>query len=233
MQHDQVDFVITGTDRTTRGGDVCNKIGTYLKALAAHDNGVPFYVGLPYPTIDWTIVDGVREIPIEERSAREVSHMTGRTEDGELATVHVLPEGSNAANPGFDVTPARLVTALITERGVCDASEAGLLSLYPSSRGRREDHGSDEGHHRALPHPDRRLGTTFLMPSVLGRHFQRDLDLPSEVVYGGITVMFGVGALFAPRVGRLLDRTGARSVMAVGSVIYALSLAALAFSQVW
>ncbi|WP_289295182.1 S-methyl-5-thioribose-1-phosphate isomerase [uncultured Reyranella sp.] len=131
MQHDQVDFVITGTDRTTRGGDVCNKIGTYLKALAAHDNGVPFYVGLPYPTIDWTIVDGVREIPIEQRSAREVSHMTGRTEDGELATVHVLPEGSNAANPGFDVTPARLVTALITERGVCDASETGLLSLYP------------------------------------------------------------------------------------------------------
>jgi methylthioribose-1-phosphate isomerase len=136
MQHDQVDFVITGTDRTTRGGDVCNKIGTYLKALAAHDNGVPFYVGLPYPTIDWTILDGVRNIPIEERSARELSHMTGRTENGDLATVQILPEGTAGANPAFDVTPARLVTALITERGVCDASEAGLLSLYPEQQNR-------------------------------------------------------------------------------------------------
>jgi methylthioribose-1-phosphate isomerase len=131
MQHDQVDFVITGTDRTTRRGDVCNKIGTYLKALAAHDNGVPFYVGLPYPTIDWTIEDGVREIPIEERSAREVTHMTGRTEAGDMATVQIVPDGSPAANPAFDVTPARLVTALVTERGTCEASEAGLLSLYP------------------------------------------------------------------------------------------------------
>jgi len=136
MQHGEVDFVITGTDRTTRRGDVCNKIGTYLKALAAHDNGVPFYVGLPYPTIDWTIEDGVAEIPIEERSPRELSHMTGRvetggTDSGEIATVNILPEGSPAANPAFDVTPARLVTALVTERGVCPASEAGLLSLYP------------------------------------------------------------------------------------------------------
>jgi methylthioribose-1-phosphate isomerase len=131
MQLGKVDFCIVGTDRTTRSGDVCNKIGTYLKALAAHDNGVPFYVGLPYPTIDWTISDGVRDIPIEERSAREVSHMTGRTEQGGIETVMILPEGSPAANPAFDVTPARLVTALITERGVCAASEAGLLSLYP------------------------------------------------------------------------------------------------------
>jgi methylthioribose-1-phosphate isomerase len=131
MQHGEVDFVITGTDRTTRRGDVCNKIGTYLKALAAHDNDVPFYVGLPYPTIDWTIEDGVAEIPIEERNARELSHMTGRTEKGSIETVAILPEGSAAANPAFDVTPARLVTALITERGVCDASETGLLSLYP------------------------------------------------------------------------------------------------------
>ena len=131
MQHGRVDFCIVGSDRTTRRGDVCNKIGTYLKALAAHDNGVPFYVGLPYPTIDWTIEDGHRDIPIEERSAREVSHMTGRTDSGKLATVAVLPEGSAAANPAFDVTPARLVTGLITERGVCAASEAGLLSLYP------------------------------------------------------------------------------------------------------
>jgi methylthioribose-1-phosphate isomerase len=131
MQHGQVDFCIVGSDRTTRRGDVCNKIGTYLKALAAHDNGVPFYVGLPYPTIDWTIADGRRDIPIEERDAREVSHMTGRTESGGTATVAVLPDGSPAANPAFDVTPARLVTGLITERGVCPASEAGLLSLYP------------------------------------------------------------------------------------------------------
>jgi methylthioribose-1-phosphate isomerase len=131
MQHGKVDFCIVGTDRTTRRGDVCNKIGTYLKALAAHDNGIPFYVGLPYPTIDWTIEDGHREIPIEERSATEVSRMAGRTASGEVASVDILPEGSPAANPAFDVTPARLVTALITERGVCPASEAGLVSLYP------------------------------------------------------------------------------------------------------
>ena len=130
MQRGQVDFCITGTDRTTRRGDVCNKIGTYLKALAAHDNGIPFYVGLPYPTIDWTIEDG-RDIPIEERHASEVSRIAGRTQSGEVVTVDVLPEGSPAANPAFDVTPARLVTALITERGVCPPSEAGLLSLYP------------------------------------------------------------------------------------------------------
>ena len=131
MQRGQVDFCIVGTDRTTRGGDVCNKIGTYLKALAAHDNGVPFYVGLPYPSIDWTIEDGHREIPIEERPADEVSRIAGRTASGEVVTVDVLPEGSPAANPAFDVTPARLITALITERGVCAASESGLLSLYP------------------------------------------------------------------------------------------------------
>ena len=131
MQRGQVDFCITGTDRTTRRGDVCNKIGTYLKALAAHDNGVPFYVGLPYPSIDWTIEDGHRDIPIEERSQAEVSRISGRTASGEVVTVDVLPEGSPAANPAFDVTPARLITALVTERGVCAASEAGLLSLYP------------------------------------------------------------------------------------------------------
>jgi methylthioribose-1-phosphate isomerase len=131
MQRGQVDFCIVGTDRTTRGGDVCNKIGTYLKALAAHDNGVPFYVGLPYPSIDWTIADGQREIPIEERHAGEVARMSGRTDSGEVVAVDLLPEGSAVANPAFDVTPARLVTALITERGVCAASETGLLSLYP------------------------------------------------------------------------------------------------------
>ena len=131
MQHGMVDMVITGTDRTTRQGDVCNKIGTYLKALAAHDNGVPFYVALPSPTIDWTVSDGAAEIPIEERNAREVTHVQGITEDGGIGTVQVTPEGTPGGNPAFDVTPNRLVTGLITERGVCEASEAGLAALFP------------------------------------------------------------------------------------------------------
>ena len=130
MQHGQVDLCIVGTDRTTRTGDVCNKIGTYLKALAAKDNGVPFYVSLPSSTIDWRIRDGVAGIPIEERAAEEVTHISGLGEDGEVQTVRLTPEGSPAANYGFDVTPARLVTALITERGVCPASEAGLVGLF-------------------------------------------------------------------------------------------------------
>jgi methylthioribose-1-phosphate isomerase len=134
MQHGQVDIVIVGTDRVSRRGDVANKIGTYLKALAAHDNGVPFYVALPYSTIDWTLRDGVKEIPIEERSAREVTHMSGRAGDGTVVTVEITAPGSRAANPAFDVTPARLVTGLITERGVCAATEEGLLSLYPERR---------------------------------------------------------------------------------------------------
>ncbi|MDX7949908.1 S-methyl-5-thioribose-1-phosphate isomerase [Lichenihabitans sp. Uapishka_5] len=133
MQHGSVDLCIVGTDRTTRTGDVCNKIGTYLKALAAHDNGVPFYVALPSSTVDWHMRDGVREIPIEEREAAEVTHMTGETEAGDIATVRVTPKGSPALNYGFDVTPARLVTGLITERGLCEASEAGLLSLFPQA----------------------------------------------------------------------------------------------------
>ena len=131
MQRGQVDFVLVGTDRTTATGDVCNKIGTYLKALAAHDNNVPFYVAAPSPSIDWTLRDGLRDIPIEERSARELSHLAGRLPDGTVATVALLPEGSPAANPAFDVTPARLVTGLITERGVCAASAAGLRALFP------------------------------------------------------------------------------------------------------
>ncbi len=131
MQHGEVDAVIVGTDRTTADGDVCNKIGTYLKALAAHDNNIPFYVGLPGPTIDWTVRDGVKEIPIEERSARELTHIAGRDESGQLITVQLTPDGSAGANPAFDVTPARLVTALITERGVCTASREGLAGLYP------------------------------------------------------------------------------------------------------
>ena len=133
MQHGQVDAVIVGTDRTTRRGDVCNKIGTYLKALAAHDNGVPFYVALPGSTIDWTIADGVAEVPIEERSDREVTHLVGATASGEPTEVRLVPEGSGGLNPAFDVTPARLVTALITERGVAPASEAGLRGLYPEA----------------------------------------------------------------------------------------------------
>ena len=131
MQHGLVDMVITGTDRTTRTGDVCNKIGTYLKALAAHDNGVPFYVALPSPTIDWTVSDGVNDIPIEERDARETTHIQGTTEDGALNVVQVTPQGTPGGNPAFDVTPNRLVTGLITERGVCDASADGLAGLFP------------------------------------------------------------------------------------------------------
>ncbi len=130
MQHGQVDLCIVGTDRTTRAGDVCNKIGTYLKALAAKDNGVPFYVALPSSTVDWRIADGVTEIPIEQRGGEEVTHISGLGEDGEVRTVRLTPEGSPAANYGFDVTPARLVSGLITERGVCPASEAGLAGLF-------------------------------------------------------------------------------------------------------
>jgi methylthioribose-1-phosphate isomerase len=130
MQHGHVDAVIVGTDRTTRTGDVCNKIGTYLKALAARDNNVPFYVALPASTIDWQVSDGVAEIPIEARSAAEVTHIQGKGADGAITTVQLTPEGSAAFNPAFDVTPARLVTALITERGVAEASEAGLRGLY-------------------------------------------------------------------------------------------------------
>jgi methylthioribose-1-phosphate isomerase len=130
MQHGQVDAVIVGTDRTTSTGDVCNKIGTYLKALAAHDNGVPFYVALPASTIDWTIADGVAEIPIEARSAAEVTDIQGRDSAGVIGTVQLTPDGSSGFNPAFDVTPARLVTGLITERGVAPASEQGLRGLY-------------------------------------------------------------------------------------------------------
>ena len=129
MQRGQVDMVIVGSDRTTAAGDVCNKVGTYLKALAARDNGVPFYVALPGSTIDWSLELG-RDIPIEERSPLEVTHITGRTSDGAIETVRVVPETSPALNLAFDVTPANLVTGLITERGVCTASRAGLQSLF-------------------------------------------------------------------------------------------------------
>ncbi|MDP6567150.1 MAG: S-methyl-5-thioribose-1-phosphate isomerase, partial [Alphaproteobacteria bacterium] len=131
MQHGMVDLCITGTDRTTANGDVCNKIGTYLKALAAHDNNIPFYVGLPHSTIDWTIGDGVREVPIEQRDGTEVSHIQGLDGAGAIASVRTVPDGAPVANYAFDVTPARLVTGLITERGVCPASRDGLAGLYP------------------------------------------------------------------------------------------------------
>jgi len=135
MQHGMVDFVIVGTDRTTRQGDVANKIGTYLKALAAKDNQVPFYVALPSTTLDWTINDGLKEIPIEERNQDEVKYVVGKSKaTGKLDEVLICPETTNASNYGFDVTPARLITGLITERGVCDASEAGLLALFPEQR---------------------------------------------------------------------------------------------------
>jgi methylthioribose-1-phosphate isomerase len=132
MQHGLVDIVIVGTDRVTAQGDVANKIGTYLKALAARDNDVPFWVALPSTTIDWRVRDGLTEIPIEKRSGAEVTTITGQTEDGEVRTVRITPAASRAANPAFDVTPARLVTGLITERGRCPATEAGLRSLFPA-----------------------------------------------------------------------------------------------------
>ncbi len=131
MQHGEVDLVIVGADRVTRAGDVANKIGTYLKALAARDNDVPFWVALPSTTIDWTVTDGVAQIPIEDRAQSEVTQITGRADDGTITTVQVTPDGTGAANPAFDVTPARLVTGLITERGRCDASGPGLASLFP------------------------------------------------------------------------------------------------------
>ena len=134
MQRGEVDFCIVGTDRTTADGDVANKIGTYLKALAARDNSVPFYVALPASTIDWSITDGIRDIPIEERSEREVTHIAGLTEGGNVRTIRIAAPGSNAANPAFDVTPARLVTAFITERGIAPASREGLLGLFPEKR---------------------------------------------------------------------------------------------------
>jgi methylthioribose-1-phosphate isomerase len=136
MQHDEVDLCLVGSDRTTRQGDVANKIGTYLKALSAADNDVPFYVALPSSTIDWSLNDGVREIPIEERGPEEVTQISGRTAAGDVVSVGIAPAASPALNIAFDVTPARLVTALITERGVCAASEAGLLSLFPERQAR-------------------------------------------------------------------------------------------------
>jgi methylthioribose-1-phosphate isomerase len=138
MQHGLVDLVIVGTDRVTAAGDVCNKIGTYLKALAARDNNVPFYVALPSPTIDFSISDGLAEIPIEQRGADEVATMTGRTAQGGLATVRIVPDGSPVANYGFDVTPARLVTGLITERGVIAASRSALGRAFPDRAGAAE-----------------------------------------------------------------------------------------------
>ncbi len=135
MQHGKVDLCIVGSDRTTASGDVCNKIGTYLKALAARDNGVPFYVALPSTTVDWTINDGLREIPIEERDGKEVSWVAGKDKDGKETSVLICPETTPVANHAFDVTPSRLVTGLITERGVCSASKAGLAKLFPEKAG--------------------------------------------------------------------------------------------------
>jgi methylthioribose-1-phosphate isomerase len=134
MQKGEIDLCITGTDRTTATGDVANKIGTYLKALAANDNGVPFYVALPSSTIDWNLQDGLTEIPIEERAESEVTEITGRTASGAVETIRIVADGSRATNPAFDVTPARLVTGLVTERGIAEASREGLLKLFPERR---------------------------------------------------------------------------------------------------
>jgi methylthioribose-1-phosphate isomerase len=138
MQHGLIDLVIVGTDRVTATGDVCNKIGTYLKALAARDNNIPFYVALPSPTIDFSISNGLTEIPIEERGAEEVATMTGRTAQGAIATVRIVPDGSPVANYGFDVTPARLISGLITERGVVAASREALARAFPDRTGAAE-----------------------------------------------------------------------------------------------
>jgi methylthioribose-1-phosphate isomerase len=136
MQRGLVDLVITGADRVTASGDAANKIGTYLKAVAARDCGLPFYVAVPSPTIDWRLDDGVRDIPIEERSADEVTHISGADADGTVRAVRIVSPGSAAANPAFDVTPARLITGLITERGVSAASRAGLAAMFPDMAGR-------------------------------------------------------------------------------------------------
>ena len=134
MQHGLVDMVIVGTDRTTRCGDVANKIGTYLKALAARDNGVPFYVALPSTTFDWKLCDGLAEIPIEQRSGREITHIRGLNEAAEMSTIAIAPQDTACVNYGFDVTPARLITGLISERGVMKASEEDVLRLYPEQK---------------------------------------------------------------------------------------------------
>jgi len=134
MQHKRVDLVLVGADRVTRRGDVCNKIGTYLKALAARDNGVPFYACVPSPTIDWTIEDGIEEIPIEERSEDEVRVVRGLDADGKLSSVTIAPRSTPVANPAFDVTPHDLVTGIITEKGIARASERELLAFWPRNQ---------------------------------------------------------------------------------------------------
>ena len=134
MQHSQVDLVLVGTDRTTRNGDVANKIGTYLKALAARDNNIPFYVALPSSTFDWQLKDGIADIPIEERGGDEVRYVSGRSKSGGEESVLICPAVTRAVNYAFDVTPARLITGLITERGITAASEEEILKLYPEQR---------------------------------------------------------------------------------------------------
>ena len=199
MQHGLIDMVIVGSDRTTANGDVCNKIGTYLKALAARDNAVPFYVALPSPTIDWTVRDGVKEIPIEERSADEVNFVQGRGDDGAITRVRISPEGGRAANPAFDVTPARLVTGLITERGVAEASPEGLKALFPGASLRACGAAlSSDGRRRSEPHRDSRPGAPTMIRPLAGL---------SVVEFEGI----GPG----PLAGRMLADLGAEVVAVV------------------
>ncbi len=130
MQKGLVDLVIVGSDRTTSNGDVCNKIGTYLKALAAYDNNIPFYAALPISTIDWSLDDGLKTIPIEERSEEEVDYMNGLNDEGNIGKVRITPLGSKSYNPAFDVTPSKFVTGLITEEGICKATTEDLKNLY-------------------------------------------------------------------------------------------------------
>ncbi|MCK5545399.1 MAG: S-methyl-5-thioribose-1-phosphate isomerase, partial [Desulfobulbaceae bacterium] len=137
MQNGLVDMVIVGTDRTTRTGNVANKIGTYLKAVAARDNRIPFYVALPSSTFDWNIGDNISDIPIEQRSSDEIKYVSGKTADGEIETVLIAPEETETANYAFDITPSRLITGLITERGVVAAGEDAILELYPEHKGKR------------------------------------------------------------------------------------------------
>ena len=130
MQKGLVDLVIVGSDRITANGDVCNKIGTYLKALSAYDNNIPFYAALPFSTIDWSLDDGLNTIPIEERSEEEVNYMYGLNDEGNLGKVRITPLGSRSYNPAFDVTPSNFITGIITEKGICEANKESLKSLY-------------------------------------------------------------------------------------------------------
>jgi methylthioribose-1-phosphate isomerase len=173
MQHGQVDMVIVGADRVTSNGDVCNKIGTYLKALAAFDNNIPFYAAVPSPTIDWKMTNGLRDIPIEERGAEEVAWVQGRLPNGDIARVHVLPEGSPAANPAFDVTPARLVTGIITEKGICAPTSLQALFAFSMKDTRAKATPPLTGKGHAEKEPDDQALAGLMKPNLVRALIQR------------------------------------------------------------